>query len=72
MLKPGKADWRPATPHTPEWFALVTLRASGEWHLHGGSVENGETKREAAFRETEEETGVRVSRSVHGQIEPLP
>ena len=44
LLKPGKADWRPATPHTPEWFVLVTLRASGEWHLHGGSVENGETK----------------------------
>jgi ADP-ribose pyrophosphatase YjhB (NUDIX family) len=57
LLKPGKPDWR-AGP--PEWFVNVTMRSSHEWHLHGGVVNVGESRRAGAARETFEETGVMV------------
>lgn len=42
-----------------EWQVLLIGTADGRWSLPKGHVEGGETLREAAAREVEEETGVR-------------
>ncbi|HET7744057.1 MAG TPA: NUDIX domain-containing protein [Gaiellaceae bacterium] len=49
---------------------LVLLRSPekhGYWHLVAGGIEEGESAREAAVRELEEETGLRAA----GEIEAL-
>ena len=43
------------------WQVLLTRRPSGEWHLHGGKVEPGETEAAAVRRETLEEVDVAVA-----------
>ena len=40
---------------------LLTRRRAGEWHLHGGKVEPGETETAAVQRETLEEVDVAVA-----------
>ena len=57
LLKPGLPGWREGAP---EWFVVATRRVTGEWHLHGGVVEVGETHKQAAVRESAEETGVQL------------
>ena len=41
------------------WHALLIRDPSGNWSLPKGHIEGGETLREAAAREVEEETGIR-------------
>ena len=43
------------------WQVLLTRRRAGEWHLHGGKVDPGETEAAAAQRETLEEVDVAVA-----------
>ena len=41
------------------WHALLIRDPYGKWSLPKGHIEGGETLREAAVREVEEETGIR-------------
>ena len=41
------------------WYALLIKDPYGKWSLPKGHMEGGETLREAAEREVEEETGIR-------------
>lgn len=41
------------------WQALLIRTVGGQWSLPKGHIEGGETLREAAAREVEEETGLR-------------
>ena len=50
LLKPDK--W--CNPGENKWYVLMTMRADGSWHLHGGGVRPGEQPRDAARRETME------------------
>lgn len=43
-----------------EYCVLASKRTTGEWHLHGGKVESGESAPEATRRESKEEHGVTV------------
>ena len=43
-----------------EYCVLASKRVTGEWHLHGGTVESGESASDAARRESMEEHGVTV------------
>ncbi len=52
------ADGQP--PRRPRQFLL--MRHTDRWDLPKGHCEAGETLRETALRETEEETGIRASR----------
>jgi dATP pyrophosphohydrolase len=55
----------------PEPDFLILLRSPekhGYWHLVAGGIEEGESARETAVRELEEETGLRAA----GSIEALP
>src|SRR5579859_3595666 len=45
----------------PPLIAVVRLRKRDEWVLPKGKLDDGETPREAAIREVEEETGHDVS-----------
>lgn len=42
-----------------DWHALLIRDPYGKWSLPKGHIEGGETLREAAVREVEEETGIR-------------
>lgn len=44
-----------------QWQVLLIRTSDGRWSLPKGHVEGGESLREAAAREVEEETGVRPS-----------
>ena len=64
LWKPGLPGWRQGEP---EKFVVVTKRMRGEWHLHGGVVHYGESRRCAACRKTREELGIglHVQQLVH-------
>ena len=47
---------------TDEAGRMLLIRRNGRWDLPKGKVEAGETLLQAALREVEEETGVRVER----------
>lgn len=45
----------------PEGLILMGRGANGQWSLPGGHIESGETAEDAAIRELEEETGLKIS-----------
>jgi 8-oxo-dGTP pyrophosphatase MutT (NUDIX family) len=65
---PAGSTGSAASNAEPQWWHLVLRRADGEavyprlWQAITGTIEHGETAVEAAFREIEEETGVRASK----------
>lgn len=46
-------------PVAGDWHALLIKDPYGKWSLPKGHIEGGESLREAAIREVEEETGIR-------------
>ena len=46
-------------PLAGDWHALLIRDPYGKWSLPKGHIEGGESLREAAVREVEEETGIR-------------
>lgn len=46
-------------PLAGDWHALLIKDPYGKWSLPKGHIEGGESLREAAVREVEEETGIR-------------
>jgi type II secretory ATPase GspE/PulE/Tfp pilus assembly ATPase PilB-like protein/8-oxo-dGTP pyrophosphatase MutT (NUDIX family) len=67
VVKVNTVDVFVIRPLKPEWRVLVMRRSAkatrtGGWEIVHGSIEAGELPEQAAVREVQEETGLRVSR----------
>lgn len=56
---------------TDESGQMLLIRRNGRWDLPKGKVEAGETLLQAALREVEEETGIRVESGKWEAVRPL-